>query len=80
MRRVPLFSSHKRQGMRRWPQVAPQGLRLDIRKNFSTAKAAQGGGRVPTPGVFKRCVDVALRDVAQWWILYIPPHKVLQFL
>lgn len=48
-------------------------FRFDIRKIFSQEgleQAAEGNGGVTTPEVFRRCVDVVLKDMAwQCWVM-----------
>ena len=52
-------------------------VRLDVRKNFISQgvvehwnRLPRGWGGLPSLGVFKKCGDVALRDVVSgqyWW-------------
>lgn len=48
-----------------------KGNGLHIRKKFSPERLSRIGpgcpGKSPSPEVFKRCVDITLRNMIQWW-------------
>ena len=60
-----------------WPQIAPGEIQVGCLEKTSLKVcqalewAAQGGGGVTDPGVFKKCLGSVLRDVVQWEILVI---------
>jgi len=59
--------------VRKWPQVAPRKIRLDIRKNFFTERVVKHWKWLlmesPCLEVFKKWVVVSLRDVVYEWCL-----------